>query len=283
MSEETSPVVDEVVSMLAGAGEGQSTDTAGDALEGSALDRALAAALAGEELDDEGTAAPGAAGVPERATGEDATPIETLADAAERLGVDAAELYKLAVPMGGESPPMTLGELKDAATEWKAGAAERIEWDTEAARQRNELANARDELQQLVALIPEQARTPEMMARATAEFERVKNDEARKLLQRVPEWRDHQRYTAEKEVRASHLEPFGFSGAELESVIDSRLMAYVRHNALREKRIAAALEASRGKREQTGPRAVSGKQPKTASKSSGDAIDAVVDLLRGSK
>jgi len=283
MSEETSPVVDEVVSMLAGADEGQGTDSAGDRLEGSALDRALAAALAGEELDDEETAAPGAAGAPEGAEGEDAAPIETLADAAERLGVDAAELYKLAIPMGGDEPPMTLGELKDAAAEWKSGAAERIEWDTEAARQRNELANARDELQQLVALIPEQARTPEMMARATAEYERVRNEEARKLLQRVPEWRDHQRYTAEKEVMASHLEPFGFSGDELESVVDSRLMAYVRHNALREKRIEAALASARSKREQNGPKSVSGKPTKSANKASGDRLDAVVDLLRGAK
>jgi hypothetical protein len=108
------------------------------------------------------------------------------------------------------------------------------------------------ELQALVGMIPEQMRTPEMVRQAQTRLEAAKQLESARLLQRVPEWRDAKQYAADMEVIGPHVAEWGFDAEELGQVYDHRLLAYIRHNALREQRLRAALENMKHRRQGRG-------------------------------
>lgn len=275
--ESYAPAIDEMAGLLTGAPEAADPQQNDD---DSGLEMA-AEILAGEDPAGEQEGAGEGAG---EGPG-DALP-QDLASLAERLGVDPAALYDVAVPMADGEEPMTLGALKDAARELRQSEIDRLEWDTEATRQRNELSNAREELTQLAAMIPESMRTPEALAAARGEIERVQRAEARLALQRVPEWANPKVYEADQAEMAEHLEQFGFRADELGSVVDHRLLAYVRHNAKREQRIGKLLASAKAARESGAPRrgatqkATKPKPATARSASNSERVDAIAELLR---
>ncbi len=172
---------------------------------------------------------------------------------AKHLGVDVAELYeKLLIPMPDGAEPLTVSALKDQAQSRVEHSLEVEEFHTERDSHRVEMNDARAELEQVVRLIPEAYRTPEMLAAAQAELQRTKQREQLALLERIPEWRDSVRRTADLEVIGPHIEKFGFPREMLSNVVDHRLFAYVRHNALREQRLEKLLEDAAGKRARKG-------------------------------
>ena len=209
------------------------------------LEEALAAILGDETPQDQKPS--GEAGEPAEPADKPAADL-TLALVAEKLGVDMKTLFDVPIPMPDEGEPCSLGELKDQAVRWRRSEAERLEWDAEHEHQLSGLATARDEIATLVAMIPEQNRTPELLERARAELTNLRAQEAQKTLDRIPEWSDINQYKADQELMAEHADKFGFTAQELKGVIDSRLVAYIRHNARREKRIIEAGEKARGKR-----------------------------------
>lgn len=209
------------------------------------LEDALAAILEDETPQDEKPS--GEAGEPEKPAEAPATDL-TLALVAEKLGVDMKTLFDVPIPMPDEGEPCSLGQLKDQAVRWRRSEADRLEWDADHEHQLSGLATARDEIATLVALIPEQYRTPAMLERARADLTNLRGQEAQKTLDRIPEWADISQYKVDQELMAEHADKFGFTAQELKGVIDSRLVAYIRHNARREKRIIEAGERARGKR-----------------------------------
>jgi hypothetical protein len=209
-----------------------------------------------------------------------------LAGIAERLGISMEDVYKLEVGMPDDGSTLTLTELKDLATERKRDVAERLEWETTQASQRNQIAAATAELQTLLGMLPAEMRTPDMIRQAQAKLEYTRGLEQQKLLQRVPEWRDPAQFEADFEAIRPHVAEWGFSDADLAGVYDSRLLAYIRHNALREKRLGELLEQTRKQRERRGsPRTTGGKPDSTIAPqrrgSNRDAkVEAITNLLR---
>lgn len=213
-------------------------------------------------------------GAPER-SGESLKDINAVA---EKLGAPLDDLYAIEVPMPDGENPMTLGELKDAAIEHKRGAVERLEFDEKVQQHNNAIANAREELGVLVRMLPESARTPEMLNAARAEIERVREHNIADLFVRVPSWKDQEAKAADLQVIAPHLENFGFKAGELDQVYDARLLAYIRHNALREQKLADMLSQLKSKRTPNrktgGPRQVASETKPAGN--SGNRRDAVI-------
>jgi hypothetical protein len=212
-----------------------------------------------------------------------------LSTIAERLGVSMEDLYAAEIGMPDDGTTLTLTELKDLATAHKRDAAERLEWETTATAQRNQIAAATSELQTLLGMLPAEMRTPEMIHQAQAKLEYTRALEQQKLFQRVPEWRDRGTLESEFEVIRPHVAEWGFSDADLAGVYDSRLLAYIRHNALREARLADLLEQTRKQRERKGSARTSGGKPDSTLApprrgSDRDAkVRAIANLLRDGK
>lgn len=215
--------------------------------ESSLLD-GIAAALTGEEPG----AGEGEKGIP----GESPKVDLEINAIANHLGVDVAELYeKLLIPMSDGAEAQTVSALKDQAQSRVEHSLEVEAFHTERDAQRVEMSTAKAELEQIIRMIPAAMRTPEMLEQAQAELAENRQREQVALLERIPEWRDADRRTADLEVIGPHIEAFGFPRAMLESVVDHRLYAYVRHNALREQRLNALLADAEAKRERKGGRA----------------------------
>jgi len=188
-------------------------------------------------------------------------PITTLTAAAEKLGLTSEQLFDLeiAMPDGGES--LKLGELKDRATAWERDALEREEFDNRKLEQTNAVENAREELATLIAMLPANARTPQMLERARQQIQTQRETQTAELLRRVPEWKDQTAYAADREEMLPHIAKHGFKQQDFDQVYDARLIAYIRHNAKREARLSAMLEQMQAKRQRDGSHNGPGKKP----------------------
>lgn len=210
---------------------------------------------------------------------------------AERLGISVEDVYaqvRVALPDGGGE--LSLGELKDLAVEHRKTAADRLEWETARETERAAMGQATAELQTLLGMIPAEARSPAMIRAAQEKLEVVRAAEQQKLLARVPSWRDPAQFQADLEVIGPHIEGFGFSKDEFGGVYDARLLAYIRHNALREQRLSAMLEQVRAGRDKRGaPRTTASTRPNSeavripAGARASERVDAVAKLLRDMK
>ena len=202
----------------------------------------LEAAMSGESPD-----APTDNGNPEK--GEVPLGLTGIADA---MQVSESELFKMPISMPDGAEPQTLGQLKDAATELNRTRAEVETFYQQREVERNEMAQARGELEAVVAMIPAEMRTPQMLAAARERMATVREGEARKMVERVPEWASAETRQADMTVIGDHIGKWGFNSTELASIVDHRMLAYVRHNALQEQRLNVLLGKSKAKPKQGG-------------------------------
>ena len=163
---------------------------------------------------------------------------------AEAMGVSEADLFGMSVAMPDGAESRTLGELKDAQTELNRTRGEVEAFYQERETQRTELATARGELESLIGMIPPEMRTAEMLQKARDRINVATQDEARKLVERVPEWANAETRAADMEVMNKHIGRWGFQAQELAAILDHRMVAYVRHNALQEQRLNVLLGKS---------------------------------------
>ena len=171
----------------------------------------------------------------------------SLAKVAEAAGISESDLFDLPISMPDGAETRTLGQLKDAQTELSRTRGEVEAFFTERETQRTEMASARSELEVLVGMIPAEMRTPEMLNAARQKLANVTQDQARKLVERVPEWANAETRAADMEVINTHVGRWGFQPGELSSIIDHRMLAYVRHNALQEQRLNTLLGKAQAK------------------------------------
>ena len=284
MTEGMENAPDSVTSQIAELLRGGDADRAADENEPSgeqvaAVEDELAAALGG--LEDESPEPDGEAETPEE------TPLVSLADAAEKLGLSKADLYKLQVPMPGDGEPMTLGELKDKALEWDKSVSERETHAETMRQQRLQMVQVQNEVRELVSMIPPELMTQQMLDQARSRIDAAKSQAVQDTLQLVPEWKDREAYAADRELMNAHIAKYGFDPEDLDVVLEPRLFAYVRAQAKREQQIEQALEKVRAQRQRQG-------SPKTTGKPKGEprrqvqglsgraaTISAVADVIRG--
>jgi len=189
--------------------------------------------LMGSESD-----APDVAGDPQT---DDVTPA-SLKALAEKLGVEPADLYALTIPLGGDGETMTLGQLKDMAKEAGDLNVARMQLDEQVEAQRVATRRDREDLENLVSMIPREMLTQAMIERARSAGEEYKTEQGRLLNELVPEWRDTASYTADRGEILEHVKKHGWTEDDLNGVYDARLLAYFRRQAKREARTTQLLE-----------------------------------------
>lgn len=168
-----------------------------------------------------------------------------LTKVAEAMGVSETDLFGMQISMPDGAEPRSLGQLKDAQTELNRTRAEVETFYQERETQRTEFATARGEIETLFGMIPAEMRTPEMLQAARERISVATQDQARKLVERVPEWASAETRAADMDVINTHVQRWGFQPGELSSIIDHRMLAYVRHNALQEQRLNVLLGKSK--------------------------------------
>jgi hypothetical protein len=220
-------------------------------------------------------------------------PLKTIQDAAERLGVSIDDIYKLqlAIEKDGDAEQATLGALKDHFKDRNEFQLERIRLGEERAQQEGDLMRTRNELAELMALLPKESLKPEVVKAIREKHTAHQNIERERIFQVIPEWKNETKRDADLAAMREHLDRSGFPTGYLNNVADHKTFRYIRENMLREQRILQALalvkpKAPKGKQapSNSGPttrgpsRQTSDKRGTTAE---GQQVAAVKNLLRG--
>ncbi len=135
----------------------------------------------------------------------------------EREQGDFGELYDKVVP-GTE---LTLGELKDQAKQY----AEATQLTETAKHERSELERERLLLQQraqeLTAMLPEGAVTPEKLAEADRQIQARMEQAAQEMVRIIPDWSNAETKAADVATMAEHLAGYGVSPAIVEQLTNT--------------------------------------------------------------
>ena len=203
----------------------------------------LSALLDLEQSSDKGATSEDGEGDAGEESPKNAKPVK-FNDLAEVTGMELDDLYKLELNIGdGES--MTVEELKAVKGAQDELTVRELEIEETHAKNSAKLRTAQNELAEIIAGLPEGSVNAQTLEKVRArQAERVKIENAR-TLEAIPSWSDEATRTADLTGMAQHLESFGFPADHLGSVVDHRLMVFIRESYRREQRIRKALERVR--------------------------------------
>jgi hypothetical protein len=156
---------------------------------------------------------------------------------AERLGLKPAELFEqFQIPVdGGDS--MTLSEFKDAGVEFRGLKAAQDELAEAKVTFENNVMMQRQTLKKAMERLSPDVLTPELIAHVQEEQQQYITTERQALHNVRPDLRDPAKWDATRELLVAHLQPYGFSPIEVDSISDHRLAKYAIDNAEREQRV----------------------------------------------
>lgn len=185
-----------------------------------------------------------AGNVEETPKGEKTTePPKTLHDVADRLGVGVEELYSLEFGMPDDAEnTYTLGDLKDHFAERDSFGVDKLQWEEQRAEMDRENLRARNELRDLLSMLPKEALSNELISTLREKQTQTAERERAATLDVIPAWKDEQVQAADREGMIAHLERSGYPSGYLDRISDHVTIHYIRENYLREKRINEALE-----------------------------------------
>lgn len=191
---------------------------------------------------------------PPQRNGKAPRQVKSLVEASKALGIPVEDLYNLEIPLrvaSGEKKTITLAELKNYRDEQDDHQLDRIAWSEEREREHADLARSRAELAELLAMVPEDKLKPDVLNKIRTRHEGMVSLERQRTLRRIPEWHDEGTRAEELEGIAEHLADYGFSANALQGIYDHRMLAYMRDNWLRKRRLSAALEKVKPVRTET--------------------------------
>ncbi len=180
--------------------------------------------------------------------------VKSILDASKALGIPVEDLYNLEIPLrvaSGEKKTVTLAELKDYRDQEDDHKLDRIAWSEEREREHADIARSRAELAELLQMVPEDKLKPDVLNKIRTRHEGMVSLERQRTLRRIPEWHDEGTRAEELEGIAEHLADYGFSANALQGIYDHRMLAYMRDNWLRKRRLSAALEKVKPVRTET--------------------------------
>lgn len=203
----------------------------------------------------------------------------------ERLGIDIEDVYKIAFnDSKGESH--TIGELKDLLTQTEELTSRELEFEERRVKAENELLKTQNEYRAILSKLPKQALDPALIAQAQAEFEATAKAEFEKVKVTIPEWANDDVREKDLNSMADHLESYGFDRSVINTMIDHRMVKYVRDNMMRQNRIEKVL--AKVKEKKAPAKATSAKpNPKLRKPSAGplnskqEQVASIAELLRG--
>lgn len=163
---------------------------------------------------------------------------------AESLGVKVEDLYKVKVPATGGRDAMTIGQIKDKFAEWESLETDRIAFDHSKVKVEADLEQAKEELRELIAVIPKEHLNKEALARVAGKLVERSRAQKAQVAAMFPEWKDESVRTAQLGEIETHLSGYGFSKQRIAALSSDPLMLkFIRDAAKRERQVAKALEA----------------------------------------
>ena len=179
------------------------------------------------------------------APGDDAA--VALQDVAERLGLDAADLYDIEVPLGkGEST--TLGELKDAFKEYGPvkDAQEKIQ--SQKDEYERSIMQSRAELNGILAVIPPELRQAviDNGRQYNTQWEKTQRDQ---VLEAIPEWKQADQLQKDRDAIVAIGAQYGFSEPEMQYTNDARTLRMLRDFTRMKAQLDEANSAAKVKRQ----------------------------------
>ena len=163
---------------------------------------------------------------------------ESLAELAEAAGIKIEDLYKLTIPLRDGSEPVTLGSMKDQLAKAQNLDLLAVEIEDRRTEFENGMIRARQELSEVVSLLPEVP--PALIERARAAHIDTLDKERTALLVVKPEWADDKVFARAQDDILEAVADYGFSRSDLDLVIDHRLTKLLHDFAGLKKRVAAA-------------------------------------------
>lgn len=160
---------------------------------------------------------------------------------AETLKVKPEDLYKVKIPLGNDKE-LTLGEIKDLASKDHDFDAREFEFEESRNKQEGDLLRAKNEIQELLNMIPPKLLNKELLDKARAKYNTFVEAQRRETLSLIPEWKDEKLRTEETEQMIDHLSEYGISKAEFLNITDAKAIRYIRVNWLRQKRVDRMME-----------------------------------------
>ena len=164
--------------------------------------------------------------------------VESLQTLAEQAGISLEEIYKIEIPLQDGRGTMALGKLKDNVTE--AARVDEMHEALDVSRTdfENEMIRARQELSQVLALLPELP--PELLTKAKADHIAHQDKERTALLQVKPEWADPAKFASAQDEILEAVKDYGFGRADLNLILDHRLTKLLHDFAGLKQRVAKA-------------------------------------------
>lgn len=159
---------------------------------------------------------------------------------AETLGVEVSELYDLELT-DGTGKKHKLGALKDLAAQGEKLAAKELELAERETTESNNHLRQRQELEQLVGMIPREMLKPELVEKIRGERERYVAQEVEKLVDVIPEWRDEAKLASDKAGMLGFLKDYGIEPEVLQGMVDHRFIKLIRDSWQRKARIDKAM------------------------------------------
>lgn len=198
--------------------------------------------------DEEGTELDGSEGEPGGESRPRKGVPKDLDELAERLGVEVEELYGVELTLGGKGKRVKLSELKDSASSAADLEARELEFEESRIERENALLRERQELDWAIAQMP--ATDPRFKAvrdRAAAELKKMRDGAERAMLDTIREWKDPAVRTRELDELNAFVQQYGFDAGSIGRIHDPKLMKLLRDSMLREQRIRAALQQTKGR------------------------------------
>lgn len=157
---------------------------------------------------------------------------KSLLELADEAAIPHKQIYEMTIPIDEGEAPMSIGAMKDRIKEVRNFEFERDEWADYRESAMNEIVESRTQidgvLQSLKNVVP-----TEQLARAFADqIERYNGQVARakeQIREYFPEWDDSEKKSADRKKLKKALASYGFSEAEVDNVVDARLIRFAMH------------------------------------------------------
>ena len=164
--------------------------------------------------------------------------IGSIQELAERAGISVEELYKLNVPLADGRGVMPLGSLKDNVIEGQRVEQMRETFDSQRTEFENEMIRARQELNEIVGLLPELP--PGLIAQAKQKHIAHQDKERAALLEVKPDWADPATFQRAQDDIFEVVSEYGYTRADMNLVLDHRLTKMMHDFSILKKRVAKA-------------------------------------------
>jgi hypothetical protein len=258
-NEPTTDVIKQVSSLIAGQGDGEmgnrgtgeptradaEQDVVPDSAQGDERIQATEAdaSVAGTEQADQAAHSEQLAAGD---TGEGEESAVTVKGLAEKLGLEAKDIYEgLEIPLGDDHV-VTLGEWKDRVNALADIDGERESVATQRAEYERNVMQTKQELNAIIQLIPAEQRQA-ILDRARGQVEAYETEQKMQVLHQIPEWKDQDTMAKDRARIVEMGSEYGFSEQEITYTQDARTVKMLNDFMRLRERVKEAEKAAKAK------------------------------------